>query len=332
MSSLSNRNMEEYGIDIVIGSTEDGGYLVKDLAGIEHLLVTGNTSSGKSVFLHSLIGQIIQKKGKNNINLILIDPKIAEFQIYKELNIVPFPDRINGSKSYDLLRLCADEVITRSANGEYKCSEESPILVIVIDEFSDIVLSNNPSEIDHFFNVITSTGHKVGVHLILSTSITSDRVLLKSIRENIHNRLTGTLTLPEDSLFVIEEVGAEKLGGMRDMIYKNLKTKETRRLETSYMSPEFQRILLEKEIKGIDYDEVEAKGKDVLFEDAKRLVIEEKQATTSFLQRRLKIGYNQSARLIEQLEKYKVITHKEGSKTREILLNKYTPPKEDNNK
>ena len=194
-----------------------------------------------------------------------------------------------------------------------------PFVVVLIDEFADLVIQNPKSE-DLICN-IAKKGKEVGVFIVLSSSKASKNVFTEKIKKSIPKRLIGSVASREESLWLLEEEGAEALKGRGAMLFKDMDTGEKIRVQTPFVSTEESEQIVQRTLGNRRIDSI-YRLKDVLYEDAKRVVIESGNATASFLQRHFKIGYNQATRLIAQLELNGVIGPKDGVKKREILIKK----------
>lgn len=202
--------------------------------------------------------------------------------------------------------------------------KKKPYIVIVIDEFSDLMLCSDKA--NTILEKIAKDGNKVGIFMLLSASVPRATVFTSEIKNAIPTRLVGDLVTSIDSKELIEEESAIDLLGCGDMIYKNVKSGEKIRVQTPYISTDEQMLIIKNVSKVNEYKEIELKEildeEDSLYEDAKKLTIENQKASASFLQRKLEIGYNRASRLIDELEKKGVIGAQKGLKPREILIDR----------
>lgn len=308
---IKGKLRDDYEIQIILGKDREGEIVIKNL---DNLLISGHTSSGKSMFLNSVIYTILNTSSSEELELVLIDTKLANFYIYEGIKYLKGKVNHTVDESVAVLEECLSEIERRKRENI-----RGPFVVVLIDEFADLVIQNPKSE--DLICKIAKEGKEVGIYIILSSSMASERVFTEKIKGSIPKRLIGSVVSKENSLWLLEEEGAEELKGRGDMLFKDMDTGEKIRVQTPFVSTEeseqiVQRILGSRRIDSI------YRLKDVLYEDAKRVVIESGNATASFLQRHFKIGYNQSIRLIDQLELNGVIGPKDGVKKREILIKK----------
>ena len=263
-----------------------------------------------------MIYTILNTSSSEELELVLIDTKLANFYIYEGIKYVKGKVNHTVDESVAVLEECLSEIERRE-----KERIRGPFIVVLIDEFADLVIQNPKSE--ELICKIAKKGKDFGVYIILSSSMASERVFTEKIKESIPKRLIGSLVSKKDSLWLLGEAGAEELLGSGDMIFKDMDTGEKIRVQTPFVSTEESEQIVQRKLENSRIDNI-YRLKDILYEDAKRVVIESGNATASFLQRYFKIGYNQATRLIDQLELNGVIGPKDGVKKREILIkNKY---------
>lgn len=316
---LKDIDLNKYEIPICLGRDIDKNIIIKDFKDIGNLLMCGATSSGKSVFINSFINTILLSKTPEDVRFIMIDPKMVELLSYNGINHLLYPVCEDLEKGLQLIEWCIEEIEKRK-----KESKKKPYIVLVIDEFSDLMLVD--ASTNSKLEKIAKDGSDVGIHMILSSSKPTVTVFTPELKNAIHSRLVGDLITSIDSKELIGEESGIDLLGNGDMIFKDVKSGERIRVQAPFISTDEQELVLRSvskvsEFKDIQLKEVE-EGIDPLFEDAKRLVIENQKASASFLQRKLLIGYNQASRLIEQLEKEGIIGPQIGAKAREILVDK----------
>ncbi|MDY0097346.1 MAG: FtsK/SpoIIIE domain-containing protein [Candidatus Dojkabacteria bacterium] len=320
---LRELNKYSYSLPIILGKDINNNIHTKDLKELKNMLISGSTSSGKSVFLNSIINTILLTKTPKEVQLILIDFKRAEFHTYEDIPHLKYPVIYDVEEAVYKLA----EIYTEREENKDK---SYPDIVILLEDYADFlslerIRSNVFQDLRRTIIRILTMGHTLGIYTILSSSKVSDNQLLERIRESIPNRLVGFLPTSQDSIAMLGEQGAEKLEGRGDMFFKNMDTNEKVRVQAPFISTDeteniVQRISRKKQVEML---------RDVLYEDAKRAVIESGNATASYLQRHFKIGYNQAARLIDQLELNGIIGPKEGVKKRKIFLEKYEQPIEE---
>ena len=317
---LVNKDLSKYQIPICLGRDSKGVIVIKDFIDIGNLLMSGFTSSGKSVFINSFINTILLTKGPEEVKLILIEPKQIELPQYNGIQHLLSPVCTDMQEASQLLDWCIEEIDRRKNESITK-----PYIIVVIDEFSDLMLCEYKA--NHQLEQIAKEGVKVGVFMLLSASVPRSEVFTKELKNVIPNRLVGNLGTSIDSKELIDEEGGIDLLGNGDMIYKNVKSGEKLRVQTPFISTEDQMLIIRGVSTVSEYNEIELEEIkeeiDPLYEDAKKLTIENKKASASFLQRKFQISYNRAARLIDQLEKEKVIAPSKGVQPREVLMDKY---------
>jgi len=317
---------DKYSLPVILGKDSNNDIHIKDLKDLKNILISGSTQSGKSVFLKSFVNTILLTKTPKEVKFIMIDTKMVELDTYNGIEYLLTPVINNMEEAYQIFSWCLEEIERR-----VKSNTTNPSIVIIIDEFADVMLTD-PYKATRLEKIVKE-GSKVGIYTILSTSSPRKTVVTDTLQKYIKGRLAGALPSSEDSITVLGEKGAEDLMGYGDMIFKNMDTNEKIRVQVPFISTEetesiVSSIYKEKKPKVIEYKEV-VEEKGPLYESAKKLVIEKKQASPTFLQKHLNIGYNYAARLIEQLEKDKVITPEGKNRKREILLDNYQPPIEE---
>ncbi len=322
---LKDIDLDKYEIPICLGRDEDKDIIIKDFKDIGNLLMCGATSSGKSVFINSFINTILLSKTPAEVRFLMIDPKMVELLAYNGIKHLLFPVCEDLEKGIQLIEWCIEEVKRREEENIKK-----PNIVLVIDEFADLMLCDNKT--NSMLEEIAKKGSAVGIHMLLSSSKPTVTVFTPELKNAINSRLVGAMITSSDSKELIEEDSGVDLLGNGDMIFKDVKSGERTRVQAPFISTDEQEIMLKSVSKGTEYKDIQLKEVeeriDPLFEDAKRLTIENHKASASFLQRKLVIGYNRAIRLIQQLEDAGVIGPQLGVKPREILLEKYESPTE----
>ncbi len=366
-----------FALPLTMGKDAFGEPVVVDLAAAPHMLVAGSTGAGKSVFINSILVSLLIKKSPKQMKLILIDPKQLELALYAKLPHLCMPV-ITDSKtaSISLLWACEEmerrysiltEFGVRNIYGfneklkkvepvqrekirkfyEYAQDEvfELPYIVIIVDEFADLMLSSQGKEIEKNICRLAAKARAAGIHLIVATQRPSVDVITGVIKSNFPVRVSFRVTSQMDSRTILNEMGAEKLLGKGDMLYKH--NVETSRVHAPYVDEDeiealaskladipttFDPFAMEFIENGGDLSdssvvsfskerEAELRGeKDEKYNEAVRVVIEHRQASASLLQRRLGVGYNRAANLIDEMESNGVIGPQQGSKPRKVLL------------
>ncbi|QMU99057.1 DNA translocase FtsK [Borrelia sp. A-FGy1] len=348
----SNEFRDNFKIPFALGKEISGCNVVFDLVNSPHLLIAGATGAGKSVCVNSLIASIIFSKSPDEIKLIMIDPKIVELKLFNDIPHLLTSVITDVNKALEALRWCLDEMerryvlfdnfLVRDINAyNMKIKEEGlneiplPYLVIIIDEFADLILSGR-KDLENLISRLAAMARAVGIHLVLATQRPSVDVITGVIKANFPSRISFMVASAMDSRIILGTSGAEKLLGRGDMLYVSPTTPFPQRIQGGFLNEkEIYRLVEEvKKFGSPNYidDEiflgsVGASDKVVLdpsdepmFEEALEIVRSTKKASASYLQRRLKIGYNRAARIIELMEKMGYIGVIKGSKARDIFI------------
>lgn len=335
-------------IPFALGKNVAGVPVMGDISKMPHLLIAGATGSGKSVCINTLILSILYGAKPDEVKLILVDPKVVELNQYNGIPHLLIPVVTDPKKATSALSWAVDEMTKRyeqfAENGvkdiggynEKFPEDKLPYIVIIIDELADLMMVA-PGEVEDKICRIAQMARAAGIHLIIATQRPSVNVITGVIKANIPSRIAFSVASQVDSRTIIDTGGAEKLLGKGDMLFQPIGANKPQRLQGSFVEekevervvsflkgktdeePEYQLSLLEE-------IEVEEKPKedpeDVLYGEARGLVIEREQASVSMLQRKFKIGYNRAARLIDALEEGGVVGGHEGSKPRRVLISK----------
>ena len=371
-------NDVKYSLPLAMGKDAFGQPFIVDLVSMPHMLVAGATGSGKSVFINTILVSLLMKKSPDQMKLILIDPKQLELSLYSHLPHLLLPvvteakmaslslawvvremeRRYSILKEFKVrnlsgfnekLKYATPEMLTRihpyyenqSNNDGYNL----PFLVVIVDEFADLILTRAGKEIENNICRLAGKARAAGIHLIIATQRPSVDVITGLIKSNFPTRVSFRVTTSIDSRTILSAMGAEKLLGKGDMLYKD--GVETIRVHSSYVDEDEIEILTNKlsEFKHefcnevIDFIENGGEdtedhysfgshisttkgddGMDSLFNSAVDIVVEYRTASASMLQRRLKIGYNRAANLIEMMEAKGVVGPAQGSKPRKVLI------------
>jgi DNA segregation ATPase FtsK/SpoIIIE, S-DNA-T family len=330
---------------LALGKTISGEPFVADLARMPHLLIAGSTGSGKSVCLNCLLTSLIYRLHPDEIRFILIDPKRLELSIYDGL---PHLEKPVVTEMKDAEKMLSDAVIEMEERyrilaragvrsiAEYNSREKEimPYLVIVVDELADLMMSGL-SRVESLITRLAQMARAVGIHLILATQRPSVDVITGLIKANFSTRIAFQTASKVDSRTILDANGAEKLLGRGDMLFSTPGQAEPVRIHGAYISGEETERLVEficqqeyrtKAIETFEKSESEENipgfdpASDPLFREAIELVIRHKQGSVSLLQRRLGVGYQRAARLIDQLEQAGIVGPYDGSKAREVLV------------
>jgi len=339
-------------IPVVMGKDVSGDTaLTIDLTQMPHLLIAGATGSGKSVCVNSLILSILYQLPPSECRLILIDPKIVELKLYNDIAHLLTPVITEPKKAFQALQYCIFEMERRYAcldsmgvrdirnyNKRIKerniAQEHMPYIVVIIDEFADLMATTG-KELESTLARLAAMSRAVGIHLVLATQRPSIDVITGLIKANIPSRVAFMVAGKMDSRIIIDAVGAEKLLGKGDMLYAGITDPFPIRMQGAFVSEEeVEAVVAHVKTFGepdyiddeIFFDEEEetepslfSGADDPLYEKALEIVLQQGKASASYIQRRLKIGYNRAARLVEEMEHRGVVGPAQGSKPRDLL-------------
>ena len=324
-----------------------------------HLLVAGATGSGKSVCINTLICSLLLRYTPEEVRLLMVDPKVVELTIYNDIPHLLVPVVTEPKKAAEALRWAVAEMEARyqllarmavrnlsdynakvegilagGAGAEETAEGEEvrklPCIVIVIDEFADLMLTA-PADVEGSLMGLAQKSRAVGIHIILATQRPSVNVITGVIKANFPSRIAFLVASKTDSRTILDMNGAERLLGRGDMLFLRSGQGEPVRIHGAFISGEETERLVE-EIRGSGYEAEEVKvfsergdsgedagDRDELFDEAVSIVLESKQASTSYLQRRMKVGYSRAARLMDELEFAGIVGPAEGARPRRIL-------------
>jgi DNA segregation ATPase FtsK/SpoIIIE, S-DNA-T family len=352
-------------LPIALGKTISNEVFVADLAKMPHLLIAGATGQGKSVGINTILMSLLYKKHPSQLKMILIDPKKVELFPYGSLEnhfLGYLPDQeepiitdtskvintlnslcIEMDRRYDLLKKAAarnlreynEKFTARQLNPE-KGHEYLPFIVLVIDEFADLIMTAG-KEVELPIGRLAQLSRAVGIHLIIATQRPSVNIITGVIKANFPARLAFKVTSKVDSRTILDSGGADQLIGRGDMLLSI--GGDMVRLQCAFVdTPEVERVikfiadqqgfatpffLPEYNSGDGDFggrDAIRPSDLDDMFDDAARLVVESQHGSTSMIQRRLKLGYNRAGRIMDQLEGMGIVGPAEGSKPREVLI------------
>ena len=341
---------------MALGKTIAGEPCAADLAKMPHLLVAGATGAGKSVCLNSLICSILFKATPDEVRFIMIDPKVVELMMYNDIPHLLVPVITEPKKAAEALKWAVAEMEARyqklaklgvrnmsdynaklaqvqAEAAEDGVEPEKPLayIVVVIDEFADLMLTA-PADVETSLMSLAQKSRAVGIHIILATQRPSVNVITGVIKANFPSRIAFQVASKTDSRTILDLNGAERLLGMGDMLFLPSGQGEPLRVHGAFISgAETERLVEALKESPYEAEEVAvfsqqpdinaaSAARDDLFDDAVRLVAEHRQASTSFLQRRLKVGYSRAARLMDELEAAGIVGPIVGAKPREILV------------
>ncbi len=337
------------GIPLALGKEIPGDSRMVDLTKMPHLLIAGATGSGKSVCVNSIICSILYRCTPEQVKMILIDPKIVELKFYNDIPHLLTPVVTDPKRAFQAIQYCIYEMERRynlldalgvrdirSYNAkierERMATEPLPYLVVVVDEFADLMATSG-KELETTLARLAAMSRAVGIHLVLATQRPSTDVITGLIKANIPSRIAFMVSSKVDSRIIIDTVGAEKLLGQGDMLFISATDPFPLRLQGAFLSEEeVERIVahvrtlgepdyIDEEIFDLDEDDPELQGEleDPLMEEAIEVVVASRKASASYLQRRLKVGYNRAARMVEEMERLGIVGPQNGSKPREVI-------------
>ena len=340
-------------LGFAIGKDISGTPIVADLAKMPHLLVAGQTGSGKSVMINAILTSLLYKNSPADLKLILVDPKQVELKPYDEIPHLLTPVITEPEKCISALKWAVAEMerryraladVSKRNIIEYnnlKKEEGMPYIVIVIDELADLMMMA-ARDVEALIVRIAQKARAVGIHLVLATQRPSVDVITGLIKANVPARIAFTTASQVDSRTIIDQVGAEKLLGQGDMLLLTADMPKPKRVQGALIGddetvkvmdfirmqrpPQYDDEVVSQPVQlngkgGVVADYGGQDADDDMLKDAIRVVIENRKASTSLLQRRLRIGYGRAARLIETMEEQGIIGHADGSRPREVLVN-----------
>ncbi len=340
-------------LPVPIGKDINGRPVIADIQKMPHLLIAGATGSGKSVLTNNFINSLIMMKTPDELKLILVDPKQVEFMDYNGIAHLLTPVITEMDKVLNALKWAVSEMEQRytilaksqvrniESYNEKKGFAAMPYLVIVIDEMADMMMTGNRVETETAIVRLAQKARAVGIHLILATQRPSVNVITGIIKANIPGRVAMSVTSSTDSRVIIDRMGAESLMGKGDLLYKAPdKTKSARLQCANIEGTEIIRVVdfIKSQAPEVEYvsEITEKQGglgdEDVmgslgsgssqgsLIEQAIRIAAQYQKGSSSFLQRKLNIGFNKAAQLVEELEILGVVGPQNGSKPREVLI------------
>jgi S-DNA-T family DNA segregation ATPase FtsK/SpoIIIE len=336
---------------ITIGKDIVGTPVVASLDRMPHILIAGQTGSGKSIMINSILTSLLYRNTPSELKLILVDPKRVELAPYNDIPHLLTPVITEPEKCISALKWAVAEMDRRYRGlatastrniGEYNHQNNDahmPYIVIVIDELADLMMMA-ARDVESLVVRIAQKARAVGIHLVLATQRPSVDVITGLIKANIPARVAFTTSSQVDSRTIIDQIGAEKLLSQGDMLYLTAEMPKPKRIQGAFISdgetakvtdfirmqrpPQYDQEIISQPVQlngrgGIVADY----GSDVdddLWRDAVHVVLEARKASTSLLQRRLRIGYGRAARLIETMEEQGIISPADGSRPREVLV------------
>jgi len=352
-------------IPMLLGKSVSGDIITADLAKMPHCLIAGATGSGKSVCINTIILSILMNARPDEVKLLMVDPKKVELTGYSNLPhmIAPVITEPHGAQAalqwlvkemqrrYEILKkLGLRNILSFNDREQDKEKEEAfnldipekmPYIVGIIDELADLMMAA-PSDIETPIARIAQMARAVGIHLILATQRPSREVITGLIKANFPARISCKVASKINSQIILDETGAERLLGNGDMLFLPPGTSNTMRAQGAYVSDEEirkvvnhicslapPRYLIDSFDNPTNLFDSTPEPKDNLFDQAKSIVIDTGSASTTFLQRKLKIGYARAASLMDELEEHGIVSAPEGSKPRRVLYKNKEEPASD---
>ena len=337
-------------IPLALGKDIAGEAQIIDLVNTPHLLIAGATGSGKSVCVNSIICSILYRRSPEEVKLLLIDPKIVELKFYNDVPHLLTPVVTEPKRAFQALQYAIYEMerryslldglgvrdirsYNRKIRAKAIATTPMPYLVIVVDEFADLMATTG-KELETTLARLAAMSRAVGIHLVLATQRPSIDVITGLIKANIPSRIAFMVAGKFDSRIIIDAVGAEKLLGRGDMLFTASWDPFPVRMQGAFLGEEeLEKVVAYVKTLGppeyiddeifIDDDEedgfFEEDEEDPLMDKALEIVTVAGKASASYLQRRLKIGYNRAARLVETMERRGIVGPQDGSKPRRVL-------------
>ncbi len=365
-SVISSKKFQEctYDLPVALGKTITNEVFIFDLTKMPHLLVAGATGQGKSVGLNAIITSLLYKKHPSEMKMVLIDPKMVEFNIYSTIEkhyLAKLPDEENAiitdvskvtqtlnsltkemDDRYELLMRAKVRTIKEYNEKFIKCRLNPnkghrylPYIVVVIDEFGDLIMTAG-KEIEMPIARIAQKARAVGMHMVIATQRPTTNIITGTIKANFPARMAFRVTSQIDSRTILDMNGANQLIGRGDMLFSQ--GNNLIRIQCAFVdTPEVEEIaqyigsqrgyesafaLPEVTVEGSsdNKDALDMNEKDVLFEEAARLIVVHQQGSTSLIQRKFSIGYNRAGRIMDQLEAAGIVGPVQGSKPRDVYI------------
>ncbi|MBQ6374932.1 MAG: DNA translocase FtsK [Clostridia bacterium] len=338
-------------IAVGLGKDNSGRYIVADIAKMPHVLIAGQTGSGKSVCINAIIASILFRASPEEVRLILIDPKVVELSIYNDIPHLVCPVVTDPKKAASALNWAVMEMTKRyklfaergvrdikGYNRKLKDGEKPmPQMVIIIDELADLMMVS-PGEVEDSICRLAQLARACGMHLVIATQRPSVNVITGIIKANIPTRIAFSVASQVDSRTMIDHAGAEKLLGNGDMLFVPNGMKSMR-VQGAWISDDEVHAIVEhiRQTGTADYDpdilehlesadKSDAEREEIASEfdpklaEAVDIVLDMGQASISMLQRRMRIGYARAGRLIDEMAQRGIVSEADGAKPREVLI------------
>ncbi|NLY21412.1 MAG: DNA translocase FtsK, partial [Tissierellia bacterium] len=337
-------------LPLMLGKDVSGQEIISSIDDMPHLLIAGATGSGKSVCINSIILSLLYKSSPDDVKLILIDPKIVELSVYNGIPHLLIPVVTNPKKAASALNWAVEEMERRykvfarnsvrdiTAYNSIEVSEDDedheklPKIVIIIDELSDLMMVA-ANEVEEYIARLAQMSRAAGIYLIIATQRPSVDVITGTIKANIPSRISFAVSSQIDSRTILDIAGAEKLLGKGDMLFYPSFYSKPKRIQGTFVTDKEVEKVVEhiKKNTMTQYNEsvveeinttkeIKVDTSDPLLFEAIKIIFTDQQASISYLQRRLRIGYSRAARLIDSMEDMGVVGPSEGAKPRNILI------------
>ena len=347
-------------IPLFLGKDSAGEALVIDLTSMPHLLIAGTTGSGKSVCINSIITSILLTKRPDEVKMILIDPKMVEMTAFNTVPHLMSPIVTETKRAVSILEwatvkmderyallaearvknivgynsLGSEEIIARfdpsTPDEEAKIPKKLPFIVIIIDELADLMMTA-AKEIEAYIVRLAQKSRAVGIHIVLATQRPQATVVTGLIKSNMPTRIGFRVAARMDSRIILDQNGAETLLGQGDMLFLKPGTSDLIRAQGTFLDePEIKRIVkhlkevaepqFHPELTQLGRIDTADMGRDDMFDDAVRIVLESHRGSVSLLQRRLSVGYARASRIIEMMAASGILGEYKGSQAREVLM------------
>lgn len=348
LNSKEYRELET-SIPLALGKDVRGRPIISSIDKMPHLLIAGATGSGKSVCINTIIMSILYKSSPDEVKLLLIDPKVVELSVYNDIPHLLIPVVTDPKKAAFALNWAVEEMEKRykifaknsvrdisSYNKKVQANNEEKLanIVIIIDELADLMMVA-AQQIEDYICRLAQMARAAGIYLIVATQRPSVDVITGTIKANIPSRISFAVSSQVDSRTILDMGGAEKLLGKGDMLFYPSFYSKPLRIQGGFISDnEVERVVsFLKKNNTTEYNEeiidvvqnsknIDLEDSDELLPEAINLVVEEGQASISYLQRRLKIGYSRAARIVDEMEERDIVGGHEGSKPRKVLITK----------
>ena len=337
------------GIPVGLGKDIADMPVITDLAKMPHLLVAGSTGSGKSVCVNTLISSILFSRKPDEVKLILVDPKMVELSVYNGIPHLMLPVVTDMNKAAAVLRWAVREMDARymtlatagvrnvASHNKQNPTKSMPLILIIIDELADLMMTN--PDVEESIDRLAAKARAAGIHMVLATQRPSVDVITGKIKANVPSRIAFTVATQIDSRTILDQAGAERLLGRGDMLFNPIGANKPIRIQGAFISdeeveeliafvkgqgqPEYDEVMMAETDKGAESSDAVGSDEeqDELLERAVQIVLEQRSASASILQRRLRVGFSRAGRLIDTMQDMKIIgPPTNSSKGRDILM------------